>query len=77
VLILTLASVRQMQALGWRYMLFPGLFGALVLMVFAAATDELARFQLAMPALPTLPCCGGADKRFRACAEAAVRVRAR
>jgi hypothetical protein len=50
-LILARASIRQMQALGWRYMLFPGLFGALVLMAFAAATDELARLacRLALP----------------------------
>jgi CBS-domain-containing membrane protein len=33
----------QMQALGWRYVLFPGLFGALLLMGAAAVTDELAR----------------------------------
>jgi hypothetical protein len=32
-----------MQTLGWGYLLFPGLFGALVLMAFAAATDELVR----------------------------------
>jgi hypothetical protein len=32
-----------MQALGWRYVLFPGLFGALLLMGAAAVTDELAR----------------------------------
>ena len=32
-----------MQALGWRYVLFPGLFGALLLMAAAAVTDELAR----------------------------------
>ncbi len=36
----------QMQALGWRYVLFPGLFGALLLMLAAAATDEMARARL-------------------------------
>ena len=48
---------RQMQALGWRYVLFPGLFGALLLMAAAAVTDELARAARALCAEAALTRC--------------------
>ena len=42
-LVLIFADSHRMQALGARYVLYPGLAGAMLLMVAAALTDELVR----------------------------------